>query len=532
MNNKNHLIFMGLILVLMVIPMTVLLSQPSRMIGGPRDEQANAIVRSITLPNGGYVYVMAGWTKSFSPPPSYMKRALIVRTNQNGTPINNAVVSVGPQEEEATSMARTLDNGYVVAGWTRSYSQTGTTSNADIFVIKLNANLALPPLWAKVYQMPYDQKAFSIISVSPSLNGGYALTGTHKMAGNASRIIVLRLFPDGNVNWLRTYSIKLNNTSIYNYNEGLSITEVSDTSAPDVKFAVAGYAISATTRKDAFIMRLNINGTNIKSDGTSMGANIFSGGSNVANHDEQASSVVWDGLVTQPGIVAAGWTSSRGNGTLNPPYYANVWAVKIKAANGTLIWANGNGYVYQWQGGLERDDKVLGDKSLIVIPGNLGSGYAMSGLTHSRGPNAANVCPPNFLLIRLKYDGTLDWNGNVVTVHPSVIPNNRIDEAYGMVQSAAIPNLGNGFAVVGRSNSFTSPLNFNFLFTTFAWNGTRPIPPGCAVQYPMQCIPFPWTIKEVKWDSINISNIKRIDFKQYPVSSFPVCATLSPAPGK
>ena len=522
MNNKNHLIFMGLILVLMVIPMTVL-SQPSRMIGGPRDEQANAIVRSITLPNGGYVYVMAGWTKSFSPPPSYMKRALIVRTNPDGTPLN-AVATVGPQEEEATSMVRTSNNCYVVAGWTRSYPLTGTNLNADIFVIKLNANLAFPPLWAKVYQMPYDQKAFSIIRVSPSLGGGYALTGTHKMAGNASRIIVLRLLPDGNVNWLRTYYIKLNNTSIYNCNEGLSITEVSDTSSPslDVRFAVAGYAkVSATTRKDAFIMRL-------KSDGTSMGANIFSG-----TNDEQASSVVWDGWGTEPGIVAAGWTSSRGNGTQTSPFYANVWAVKIKAANGTLIWANGNGYVYQWQGGLERDDKVLGDKSLIVIPGNLGSGYAMSGLTHSRGPNAANVCPPNFLLIRLKYDGTLDWNGNVVTVHPSVIPNNLIDEAYGMVQSAAIPNVGNGFAVVGRSNSFTpptSPPNFNFLFTTFAWNGTRPT--GCAVQYPMQCIPFPWTIKEVKWDSIAKPNTPPIKVQTCQVSSFPVCSTLSPAPGK
>jgi hypothetical protein len=493
--------FMGLILVLMAIPMTVL-SQPSRVIGGNQNERANVIVRSINPVNG---YVMAGRTNSFGPGTPSKMNALIVRTNQDGIPIN-AVITNGLQDEEATSMVRTSDNCYVVAGWTCSYNPTGSP-NADIFVIKLKEDLST--LWAKVYHMKpndFSHRAFSIIEVSSQLGGGYALTGSCNYAGNALRIIVLRLDVNGelpnNNYWVHTYSIGNNNL----YNVGLSITEVRDASAPNVRFAVAGYAApNANAMGNAFVMRLGSNGT---SASIPMGTNIF-----IGENNEMATSVVWDGSGNDPGIVAAGWTTSVSPGT---PAYANVWAAKIKAVNppnSTSRWS----YVYRWPiGSLDRNDQVWGDKSLIVTTPGTASGYALSGLTYSRGPNASNA--PNLLLIRLNYNGTVGWNG-MATVHPRVaVPQNRFDEAYGMVQTT-----GGGFAVVGRTNSFTPPppnlAGYNFLFTTFAGNGTQP---SCADQYSMQYIRFTWTTQNATTFT-NAMDIKRFDVIPWQVNSQPVC---------
>ena len=499
MNNKNHVMFMGLILVLMVIPMTVL-SQPSRVIGGAQDERALVIVRSINPVNG---YVMAGGTRSFGPGTPSKINALIVRTNQDGVPIN-AVITNGLQDEEATSMVRTSDNCYVVAGWTCSYNPTGSP-NADIFVIKLKEDLSTPPplCWKKVYHMApndFSHRAFSIIKVSSQLGGGYALTGSCNYEGNALRIIVLRLNVNGDVVWVRTYRMGSDF-----YDGGYSITEVRDPSVPNVRFAVAGYsAPNANAMGNAFVMRLGSNGMIV-------GTNIFNG----ASRDE-ARSVVWDGSGNEPGIVAAGWTTSLGPGT---PAYANVWAAKIKAANGAVIWSN----VYSWAtGGPEHNDRILGEKSLIVTTGNLGSGYALSGMTYSRGPNAVNA--PNFLLIKLNYDGTIGWDRRA-TVHPSVTLNNRIDEAYSMLQSTGIPDLGIGFAVVGWSTSFINPgssalAGYNILFTTFSINGTRP--KGCAVQYNMQQAPFSWTTQNTLTFT-NAMTTTNFTLTQCAVNSQPVC---------
>jgi hypothetical protein len=487
--------FIGLILVLMVIPMTVL-SQPSRVIGGARDERALVIVRSINPVDG---YVMVGGTRSFGPGTPNAMNGLIVRTNSAGVPIN-AMVTVGARDEEATSIVRTSDNCYAVAGWTCSYNANGSP-NADIFVIKLNANLAV--LWAKVYHMaPNDvsHRAFSIIEVSAQGGGGYALTGPCNDAGSALRIIVLRLFANGNAAWVRTY--RMGNDL---YDGGYSIAEVKDPSAPNVRFAVAGYAApNASTNGNAFVMRLS-------SNGTSLGTNIFNG-----KYRDEARSVVWDGSGTAPGIVAAGWTTSVGPGT---PAYANVWVAKIKPINGAVIWSN----VYRWTpitGGMEHNDRILGDKALIVTPGSVGSGYALSGMTYSRGPNAGKL--PNFLLIRLNYNGTVGWGGRA-TVHPSVTAANRFDEAYGMVQST-----GGGFAVVGWTNSFNlnppAPLaGYNILFTTFASDGTRPT--GCAVRYYMQNTPFAWTMQNATTYT-NAMTTTNFNVTPCPVVSQPVCVQV------
>ncbi|MCU0285239.1 MAG: hypothetical protein MUF15_02465 [Acidobacteria bacterium] len=467
MKIRKHVWLMNLMFVTSFILFTFAgWGQTSRIIGSNQVEHANAIARSITPLNG---YVMVGFTKMS---PSNMN-ALIVLTRPDGTPVKS-VIAGGEFDDEATSIARTSDNGYVVTGWTRS---AHTKMVADIFVIKFDADLKA--LWSKIYHLTpndLDHKAYSIIQVNNDLNGGYAVTGSaYSPNSSILRALVLRLDVNGNVSWVRTYGLGRNLS-----NEGFSITQVSDQNAPNVKFAVVGRtAPHATGFGDAFLIRL-------QSDGVINGnASIFNG-----KNEEYARSVVWDGTGSNPGIVTAGWTTSVGAGIP----FSNIWVAKLQAKDGTATWSN----VYYWKpltGQIEQHDKVIGDKSLILTPAKTGFNYVLAGFSCSRGPNANTNLNSfaNVLLMCLKPDGNLLW-GNKGTIHPSAATNNKSDEAYGVVQSMAIPGLalpGDGFAVAGWSDSYNpaNPLNSdNFLLTTFAKDGTRPL--GCAVQYEMELTRF------------------------------------------
>ncbi|MEO0078271.1 MAG: T9SS type A sorting domain-containing protein [candidate division WOR-3 bacterium] len=474
----------------------VVTAQPCRIIGGASTDQGSAIVRAYNPYDG---YVIGGWTFSFGAGTTTYSNALVVRTNAYGTPLN-AIVSKGARDDQVTSIARTTDSGYVVTGWTRSYDST-SSYRADVFVLKLKTDLSLS--WGYVYHITnadYDHRALSIIEVSSALGGGYALTGWADTV-NARRILVMRLTATGAVSWARCYSFVGDN-----WDEGYSITEVADTSAPSVKFCVVGSArTSSTAQADAFVLRL-------MSDGGIVGANRLYGA-----YDDAALSVVADPTGASPGIVVAGHTKSYG---LGKPNYYNIFVAKLRAATGNYIWSN----VFYWPAGtLERDERLLGDRALIRTTGNLGTGYALCGLTYSRGPNTPGAA--NVLLIKLDYYGNLGWGGSA-TVHPSDSLNNYHDMAYAIVQTSAIPGLpspGDGIALVGASNSFSKPTTlggYNLLFSTFDRTGKRPA--GCALQFALAKDSCFWTTLTAKRVTISI-NQQSMPVEPCAVNSQAVC---------
>jgi len=507
---------MGMIVCLVVIPMTVL-AQPSRIIGTIRAEHANAIVRAIN-PMAGYV--MAGWTmRPIAGSSNMTKDALVVRVNPDGSlisNINNAVIFGGLQDEEATSMIRTSDQSYVVAGWTRSYNNPPNT-NADIFVIKFKPDL-IHYHWAKVYHMltnDLGHRANSIIEVtaSPVDPGGYILTGYLLSPNTATRrILVLRLDLSGNVTWVRTYGMvgTVNNL----YNEGFSITEVSDITVPNVKFAVVGRTASTlNARGDAFMMRLGSNGSLV------LPTLVFSG-----NYDTHARSVAWDGQfsgLVAPGIMVAGMVKSTNTPS---PIPANILVARIRTNAMIVDWS----YEYKWDtaNGPDRADYIQGDKALIVIPGNAvtPSNFVLCGITYSRGPNIPNA--PNIMLMRLKHEGIVDWNENA-TVFPMILqPNtNNFDVANGVVQSPAIP--GNGFAVAGWTNSIFNPnlppnlAGHNILFTTFTPGGMQS--GSCDAQFKIKNSTLSHWAPKTFDQPTNHMRPKDIQVSDYTVTSVLVC---------
>ncbi len=497
--------------ILLMILAGVIQGQPSMLIGGQKDERANVIVRAFN-PVGGYV--MAGWTRSFSNGTPGAMKGLIVRTNAVGSPISPAVLTAGILDEEVTSMVAGRDNCYVLTGWTRNYKLTPTSfESADIFVIKLNANLSL--VWAKVYHLvpdDLDHKAYSIIECGNPPHGGYALTGwvTHGDNKNGRRVIVLRLTATGNVMWVRTYQPG------NSFDEGNSICEVNSSDAPNVKFAVVGCINTSIPaqkiKRDAFLLRLDQNGIPIGPTATT----IFNG-----KYDEEARSAVWDRTGGDPGIVVSGWTRSIGEET---QIYSNVWVAKFRAQDGLRNWS----YSYHWNEKPDLDETVLGDKSLILTSGTIGNGYALTGFTYSRGSIPPDNPTPNVLLMRLDYNGNVGWAGNV-SVHPSIPLNNKFDVGLSLVQAkytTAAGNIEDAFTVAGGSNSFNppSPANLdkeNFLFTVFrAIDGTRPT--GCAIRFIMVKIPFNWSTKYCP-SFTNAASIRVLELKMCTLTGMPIC---------
>jgi hypothetical protein len=412
---------------------------PAKTYGGQDSERCYALLNFLD-DNG---YLLAGWTKSFGPGTPNSSNVLIVKTDSMGT-VQNAKISIGDYDDEAYSMVLTMDGGVAVTGWTKSYG-IGTPQFSNIFVLKFDVQGILQ--WSRVYGGTDDDQAYSIIQTSDS---GYAVVGWTRSFGPPPypNILVMKLDPMGFIQWSKAYY----NAPQHAEDEGYDIVEIP---FPDTMFryAVVGRAkMTNPVNFDAFTLILS-------SSGTPGPAMILPGESK-----DEAYSVIWDGS----GFVTAGWTNSFGPGS---PDSANifVWKGMIPAA---FLW----GWVYGWQ---DNDEKCLDDQSLIQT---LDGGYAISGWTKSFGPGIPN---PNFLILKLNPMGGFQW----ARVHPSM-PGALFDEAYPMIQTYF-----GGYAVAGWTNSFGLGMD-DFHFLTLDPLGNRPV---CVLEAepPFDSLPaIPWEMEQ------------------------------------
>jgi len=262
--------------------------------GGSGWDEAYSIQRTL---DGGYI--VAGWTDSFG---AGGTDAWVLKLDANGN-VQWQKTYGGTYDDYANSIQQTSDGGYIVAGRTYSFGAGGT----DVWVLKLDSSGNVQ--WQKTYGGTYDDYANSIQQTS---DGGYIVAGVTKSfrAGNAD-VWVLKLDASGNVQWQKIYGYEPGDFIPYSRND--SANSIQQTS--DGGYIVASYGnfgLDRTVRSK--VLKLDANG-NVQWHKTYGGYNYDS-----ANSIQQTS----DG-----GYIVAGVTKSFGAGN------ADVWVLKLDS-NGKI----------------------------------------------------------------------------------------------------------------------------------------------------------------------------------------------------
>ena len=135
--------------------------------------------------DGGYI--VAGYTDAFG---AGYKDAWILKLDVTGN-IEWQKTYGGIYSDIAQSIQETVDNGYIVGGYTKSFG----AGNKDFWILKLDPDGNVK--WEKTYGGP-DRDEFE--SVQQTTDNGYVVVGKTKSFGVGKEdILILKLFPDGNI---------------------------------------------------------------------------------------------------------------------------------------------------------------------------------------------------------------------------------------------------------------------------------------------------------------------------------------------
>lgn len=216
-----------------------------------------------------------------------------------------------PYDQEGEDALPMADGGYLICG----YTTNSTVNDADVEVWKIDATGTL--LWKKTYG---GAKVDFVSHMTPTSDGNYLLVGySQSYGGGDYDVLLLKIDPDGNTLWLKTYGGSDNDLGV----------DVSPTS--DGNFIVTGYSNGASHADlDMYLAKIGADGTLLwnKWIGTSS--------EEISNCVKQA---------TDGGYIVLGMTMSVGQG--------DAYLVKTDAS-GNVSWS-------QTYGGVHYDEGVYVD---------------------------------------------------------------------------------------------------------------------------------------------------------------------------
>lgn len=271
---------------------------------------------------GGYTYVAGGGGYNF----------YLVKTNPNGDTVWTQSYG-GPSADYGTSVRQTNDGGYVMVGY--SYSFSGV--RPDVYVVKTD------PFGNVEWDYPYGDTVYDSGSdIQQTMDGGYIITGiTCPQVMGVEELLLLKLDSLGDTLWTRTYG-----------------TMDSDGGAAIIQTPDSGYVITgcngASASYSLWILKTDVNGAMLWSKVYSPGN--YAWGTSIDKTN--------DG-----GYVVCG-SIFGGSGE------TDFWLLKTDAQGDTL-WARP-------YGGPSMDD------ALSVKQTNEG-GYVMAGRTYSYGAGLDDV---------------------------------------------------------------------------------------------------------------------------------------------
>jgi len=186
----------------------------SRTFGGYNYDRGSSV--SQTNDNG---FIITGYTKT-----SFVTDNCdlwLIKTDEFGNEEWNKTFG-GSDDDEGYSVIQTIDNGFIVTGYTESYSE----GKADIWLIKTDA--FGNEEWNKTFGDSDDDEGYSIIQ---TIDNGFIITGYTESPGDCD-IFLIKTDAFGNEEWFKTFGG-------YSYDRGYSVIQ-----AVDNGFVITGYTQS------------------------------------------------------------------------------------------------------------------------------------------------------------------------------------------------------------------------------------------------------------------------------------------------
>ena len=338
------------------------------LFGGGSDDIAVGIVQT---KEGRYV--IAATTYSFG---AGSADFLLIKLDQTGN-IEWNMTYGGPQEDTASKIVQTNDEGYALVGKTESFG----TGNSSYWIVKVDSQGNMQ------WNQTYGQTTSEAKSVIQTSDKGYAVVGVQENDSNSS-VWMVKTDEFGNMQWNRTYEDNSYMKNVY------SIIQSDD---GGYVFAGATNAYSEDTASDAWIVKTDSEGimqwnqTYDMNQGfdyanaliqTSDGGYTFSGTTGgfflrnawIVRTDENGSTIwdtVWDTAepayinsliqTNDEGYIATGTTDFR-----NGYFHSYMFMIKVDS-NGNIQWNS------TYDG--------LGDNKAFFAIQTTDGGYALAGTT-------------------------------------------------------------------------------------------------------------------------------------------------------
>ena len=217
----------------------------TKIYGGSNEDRLRAVQQTT---DGGYILVSE--TLSFG---AGSADVYLVKTDSSGNLMWTKTYG-GSAADYGYSVRQTLDEGYIIAGYTSSFG----TGMSDVYLIRTDSIGDIS--WAKTYGGNSSDFGYS---VRQTTDEGYIVAGYTESFGNAGDVYLLRTDSDGNLLWSQSYGGASND-------RGWSVQQTTDGG-----YVIAGYSESfGAGDKDVYLIKTDefgSSGCNESTAGTVVG---------------------------------------------------------------------------------------------------------------------------------------------------------------------------------------------------------------------------------------------------------------------